>query len=112
MGNKTSRDIFQGVCHQMISTTVEANDQDCWDDLWKNAVSITDVFDLLTSADVSQIIDERPENMKLLFTQVCIHYLGAIFIFCGISCNYYFLLPLPLLLLLLLNMWRININIM
>jgi len=69
MGGQSSRAIFTDIVTQLKTTDVDPNDHDFWDDLWKTTLNVDDIFELIQPEDVRLLIEDRPNNLKTLFTQ-------------------------------------------
>lgn len=69
MGQSASKEKFRESVTALIQVDVSADDSEFWDELWKIPSSSEEVFELLSSAKVRQLRDERFENLATLFTQ-------------------------------------------
>lgn len=69
MGGASSKQVFKDIVTQLKTVDVDPNDQDFWDDLWKTTLSIEEIFEIISPDDVRTIINDRPGNIKTLFTQ-------------------------------------------
>lgn len=69
MGGASSKQIFTDIVTQLKSTDVRSDDHEFWDELWRTTLTAEEIFELITPDDVRAIVEERPNNIKTLFTQ-------------------------------------------
>lgn len=69
MGGASSRSVFADGFADLISKDIDPSEHKFWDDLWKATLTIEEVFELITPENVRKLIQERPGNLRTLFTQ-------------------------------------------
>jgi len=69
MGGASSKSTFSSIVQQILISDIESNNHSFWDDMWKTVLTASDVFDLISADDVRKIIEDHPENMKIIVTQ-------------------------------------------
>ena len=70
MGGASSKEsFFRDIVHKLLTTDIEPTDHAFWDDLWKTTLNTEEIFEVITPAAVRKLINEKPLNLKILFTQ-------------------------------------------
>ena len=69
MGSVSSKVQFERIVRQLTTKDIEPTDHDFWDNLWKTDISTEEIFELISATDVRKVINERPNNLRTLFTQ-------------------------------------------
>ena len=69
MGGVSSKVQFERIVRQLTTKDIEPTDHDFWDNLWKTDISTEEIFELISASDVRKVINERPNNLRTLFTQ-------------------------------------------
>lgn len=69
MGATSSKTVFVEIVRKLLTEDVDPNEHEFWDDLWKTALTVEDIFEVISADDVRQLIKNRPTNIKTLFTQ-------------------------------------------
>ena len=69
MGGVSSKVQFERIVRQLTTKDIEPTDHDFWDNLWKTDISTEEIFELISATDVRKVINERPNNLRTLFTQ-------------------------------------------
>jgi hypothetical protein len=69
MGGVSSKESFGFIIHKLLTTDIEPTDHGFWDELWKTTLTTEDIFDVISPADVRKLVNEKPLNLKILFTQ-------------------------------------------
>lgn len=70
MGNSDSRTIFRDQLQILLSSEVTENDYDYWQGLLSLPTSSEDIFTMLPHKDIRKLIEDRPNNLFSLITQV------------------------------------------
>lgn len=66
MGNTDSRTIFRDQIQRLLNDHIAETDADFWDMLFFLPVTSEDVVSMVLSDDVRKLIEERPNNLKLI----------------------------------------------
>lgn len=69
MGAASSKQVFSGIVLRLNAEDINPSDHEFWDELWKSALSVEDIFEIVTADDVRSLIRHRPNNIKTMFTQ-------------------------------------------
>lgn len=69
MGGTPSKVLFTSIVSRLLSSDVEPTDHDFWDDLWKTSLTAEEVFELIGPDNVRKLLKDRPQNLKIMFTQ-------------------------------------------
>jgi hypothetical protein len=69
MGGTSSKEMLFNNVSRLLKQDVSPSDHDFWDDLWKTTVSTEDIFYIIHPENVRIIVNERPNNLKTLFSQ-------------------------------------------
>eukprot|EP01032_Pedospumella_encystans_P023230 gene23230-26298_t len=69
MGGASSRSIFTSIKGKLLTEDVPSTNNEFWDELWKTILSVEEIFELVTPNDIRRIIEEHPENIKVMVTQ-------------------------------------------
>ncbi len=69
MGGQNSKELFEGIVNRLLTTDIQPTDHEYWDELWKTSLTAEEVFEVISSSDVRILVTERPQNLKILFTQ-------------------------------------------
>lgn len=69
MGGQNSKTAFVEIIGKLRTEDVDPNEHEFWDELWKTALNIEDIFEIISANDVRTLIKSKPNNIKTLFTQ-------------------------------------------
>ena len=70
MGNSDSRTIFRDQLQTMFSVEVLEDDYDYWQGLLSLPTNLEDIFTMLPQTDIRRLIEDRPNNLYGLISQV------------------------------------------
>ena len=69
MGGSSSKSQFTDIVTQISEGDIDSSNHEFWDELWKTALPLPDMFEVITPDLVRQLIRERPENIRTIITQ-------------------------------------------
>ena len=69
MGGSSSKSQFTDIVTQISAGDIDSSNHEFWDELWKTALPLQDMFEVITPDVVRHLIRERPENIRTIITQ-------------------------------------------
>lgn len=69
MGGTSSKATFATHVQTILEKTVDSNDHDFWDELWRTVLTIEEIFEIITPDDCRKLIRDHHENIRVIFTQ-------------------------------------------
>lgn len=69
MGGSSSKATFATQVQTILEKPIDSNEHEFWDELWRSTLTTEEIFETITSDDVRKMIQDQPENMRVIFTQ-------------------------------------------
>eukprot|EP01039_Chlorochromonas_danica_P009253 gene9253-10216_t len=69
MGGANSKSTFARLVKSLSEKDIDGVDHEFWDELWRTVLTPQEIFEIISPDDVRMLIEQRPTNIKTVFTQ-------------------------------------------